>query len=146
MAGIAATVAIAGCQPVVRSDPTTRAPASVSGARVSPKSKIHARATYLERVALPQGATLDVQLIEDGQDIAKTRVLATEHASNLRGPPFDVDVQYDESRVESGARRGLRAWLRDADGTLLFATAARVPVAPGSEAVVELRLVRVDVR
>jgi uncharacterized lipoprotein YbaY len=141
----AAAVALAACQPVQRPDANvTTAPAPVHPG--ADAALIHARATYLERILAPAGATLDVQLIEEGLDAEHTRVLVTQQASNLHGPPFAFDIPYDATRISADARYGIRASLRDADGKLQFATDALVPVVPGSAATVEFRLVRTNIR
>ncbi|MEO7431284.1 MAG: YbaY family lipoprotein [Dokdonella sp.] len=141
-----ATIGLAACQPVTRPETSMHALATADHSGHSVDTRIRARAIGLESLVLPPGATLDVQLIEDGTDPQQTKVLNTEHASNLRGSPFAFDIPYDAASLETSARHGLRACLRDAKGTLLFATAALVPVSPGSQAVVEFRLVRADLR
>ena len=145
MVSAIATIGLVACQPAPRPDAAAHPPTGAKS-ETSGTALIHARATYLERILPPPGATLDVQLIQDGSDLAHTRILVTQHATELHGPPFAFDVVYDAATIETGARYGLRATLRDAEGRLRFATAALVPVVPGSDATVEFRLVRADVR
>jgi putative lipoprotein len=145
-AGAAAAVALAACQPVQRPDAAAHPSAVTTHPTNADTALIHVRATYLERILLPPGATLDVQFIEEGPDAAHTKVLVTQHASNLQGPPFAVDVPYDPSTIAPGLHYGLRASLREADGRLAFVTGSLVPVVPGNAAAVEFRLVRADAR
>jgi len=140
-----AAIGLAACHPAPRPDAVTHPPTSTK-METSGTALIHARATYLERMLPPPGATLDVQLIEDEPDVAHTRILVTQHATDLHGPPFAFDIACDPASIETGAHYGIRASLRDVDGRLQFATAALVPVVPGSDATVEFRLVRADVR
>jgi uncharacterized lipoprotein YbaY len=143
--GMIAAIALAACQPAPRPDAASPLPTTPHAAK-SGTALIHAQATYLERILMPAGATLDVQLIEDKPDATTTRILVTQHATDLRGPPFTFDVAYDPATIQAGAHYGLRASLRDSEGRLQFATAALVPVFPGSDAKVEFRLVRADLR
>lgn len=98
---------------------------------------LRGRANYLERLRLPRGATLEVQLIAD--DSAAT--IAMQRFDELRGPPFEFALPYDPARIPADMRCSLRATLRDANGQLVLFTPNRVEVTPGSDAPVEFRLV-----
>jgi len=136
---IACVLAIAACR-------TTPVRKPVDGRATTPASAgsalLRGRATYLERLPSPPGATLEVQLIAD--DSAAT--IAMQRFDGLRGPPFEFALPYDPARIPAGTRCSLRATLRDTAGRLVFFTPDRVEVTPGSDAPVEFRLVRVAVR
>ncbi|MBA8888974.1 putative lipoprotein YbaY [Dokdonella fugitiva] len=136
-------VALAACQ----SGP---APDRGGGKSVTPQQPapvVHGRASYLERMLMSPGAVLEVQLIDDriadAPGTAGSATVARMSYGDLHAPPYAFDLPYDPARVDAGGRYSLRATLREADGRLLFATDARVPVTPGAAAPVEFRLVRV---
>jgi uncharacterized lipoprotein YbaY len=137
-----ASLLFAACQPMQR----PQVPTPATAHKVESTALIHGRAFYLERMMLPPDAMLEVQLIDDPADARQTTTIARAVFSDLHGPPYVFALPYDPSRIEAQTRYALRAMLRDAQGTLQFATNARVPVVPGSAASVEFRLVRVNVR
>ena len=94
---------------------------------------LRGRAFYLERIAMPPGATLEVQLI-GARGAAAPVTIATRTFSDLHGPPYDFTLSYAPARVSADMHCGLGAALRDREGRLEFATAAGVPVMPGSDA------------
>jgi len=104
---------------------------------------IHGRATYLERLKMPPGADFTVQLVDAQLADTQAAVVAETTLEDVAGPPYDFALQYDPAKVHAGGRYALRASLRGADGSLLFATGAPVPVVPGDARLVEFRLVRV---
>jgi len=140
---VATAAALVACQSV--NGPEHRpgnAPATAT-----PQALVHGRATYLERILLAPGATLDVQLIDDAvadasSGSAAAATIASARWNDLHGPPYDFALPYDPSRVAANGRYSLRATLRDADGRLEFATERRVAVVPGAREAVEFRLVR----
>jgi len=136
-------VALAACQSVP-------APDRGGGKSVTPHQPapvVHGRASYLERMLMSPGAVLEVQLIDDriadAPGAAGSATVARMSYGDLHTPPYSFDLPYDPARVAAGGRYSLRATLREADGRLVFATGARVPVVPGAAAPVEFRLVRV---
>ena len=104
---------------------------------------IRGRATYLERVKMPPGAVLVVQLVD--QQLADTprAVVASVRLEDVAGPPYAFTLPYDPARLRANGAYGLHASLRGPDGASWFVTDARVPVTPGHPGVVELRMVRV---
>ncbi|GAA0708790.1 hypothetical protein GCM10009105_08670 [Dokdonella soli] len=90
---------------------------------------------------LPPGATLEVQLIADDSTHAPSPV-AHSSFGDLHGPPYDFALPYAPADIKQGAHYSLRATLRDAQGHLEFVTPKSVPVTPGSNAIVEFRMVR----
>lgn len=137
----AAALLIAACQSGPA--PKTLAPhtAAAGAAATATAAYIEGRAFYLERSALPPGATLDVQLIADPPTDAPATI-AQRSFSDLHGPPFDFALPYDPARIRADTHYVLRATLRNARGHLEFYTPTRVAVTPGSGRVVEFRLQR----
>lgn len=131
----AALLLVAGCQsgPSPKAVDTPAEPAVIQG-----------QAYYLERMALPPGAMLEVRLIAEPKD-AMPSTVALQQFSGLSGPPFTFALPYDPARIQAGMHYALRASLRDANGHLVFYTGSRVEVTPGQQGVVELRLMRSSV-
>ena len=82
---------------------------------------IEGQVFYRERMMLPPGAELEVQL----QDISRPDALASVMASVLLtpegGPPFPFAIEYDPSRIDSRMRYALRATIA-VDGQMLFSS------------------------
>jgi uncharacterized lipoprotein YbaY len=131
----ACALSLAACQ----SAPTRSKAAAAIPANAT--AVLHGSASYLERIAPPQGAALEVQLIADASGDAP-QTIAMQRFDGLRGPPYAFDLHYDPTRLHAGGTYSLRAALRDARGHLQFVTPARVPVTPGDKGVVALRLSR----
>ncbi|WP_395683576.1 YbaY family lipoprotein [Dokdonella sp.] len=139
---LVAATALVACQSV--NGPEQRP--GVASAASTPQTVVRGRATYLERILLAPGATLDVQLIDDASADASgaaTATIASARWNDLQGPPYDFALPYDATHVDAKNRYSLRATLRDAGGHLEFATDRRVEVVPGASKVVEFRLVKV---
>ena len=142
LAVLVAAAALVACRSV--NGPEQRP--GVAPATPTAHAAVRGRATYLERILLAPGATLDVQLIDDADadaSAATTATVSSARWNDLHGPPYDFALPYDATRVVATRRYSLRATLRDAGGHLEFATDRRVEVVPGATEVVELRLVRV---
>jgi uncharacterized lipoprotein YbaY len=131
-----ASLLLVSCQPVQRPD------SARAGAQPVQAAVVHGRAIYLERIALPPGATLDVLLLAMLPEGIETATVARQTFSDLHGPPFEFSLPYDPARVPKDAQLQLRANLRDAQGHLEFLTAARVPVPADGSIAGEIRLVR----
>lgn len=142
MLALALALSACGCQP----GPV--GPRETVGNAAAPESNrgqavIRGRATYLERVKMPPGADLVVQLVD--QQLADTprAVVASVRLDDVAGPPYAFTLPYDPARLRANGAYGLHASLRGPDGTLWFVTDARVAVTPGHQDVVELSMVRV---
>lgn len=133
-------LSLCACQPAPKPGGDA-APRQVSATRT--QAVIHGRATYLERIKMPPGADLVVQLID--QQLADTpqAVIASLQLDDVAGPPYEFTLPYDPSKLRGNGMYGLHASLRGPDGALWFVTDTRVPVTPGNNDVVELRMVRV---
>src|SRR5687768_7024677 len=137
---VVVTVVLGACQPVPRTtDPTPSADAPATRAQTA----IHGRATYLERIKMPPGADLVVQLVDSQLADTPQAAIASIRLDDVAGPPYEFTLPYDAAKLRAGGMYGLHAALHGPDGELWFVTDTRVPVTPGSRDVVEFRMVRV---
>lgn len=145
-----AALACVACQPASRAD-TQAAPAggvadaapSSSTTGDAPRQRpadtvILGEATYRERIKMPPGASLQVELLRI--DSATPLVLARVRKPDVAGPPIPFALPYDAARVDAAHRHALRAELVGPDGERWMATPAPVPLVPGSGQSVELML------
>ncbi len=82
-------------------------------------------AFYRERILLPPGVELEVQLQDVSLADAPAKVLASVSMNPENAPPWSWSLQYDESAVDERMRYGLRATVRQGD-KLLFTTTEAV--------------------
>ena len=84
-------------------------------------AKIQGQVIYRERMMVPPGAEVEVQL----QDISRADAMATVMASVLSraegGPPYPFSIEYDPARIDPRMRYALRATISVGD-QLLFTT------------------------
>lgn len=156
-AALAATLALAACQPATTPDPpanpSTDAPpgeaaGSGPGSPAAPATdtgaaEIRGTATYRERMRMPPGTALTVQLIDNRLADTPAAVVAERRFDDASGPPYAFVLPFDPAKLRPGGDYGLHASLRDPEGRLAFVTDTRVAVTPGSVAPVELLLKRV---
>jgi putative lipoprotein len=76
---------------------------------------------YRERILLPPGFEVEVQLQDVSLADAPATVLASTTLTPDTGPPWPWSLSYDPAAIEDGRRYGLRATLRR-EGKLLFTT------------------------
>lgn len=127
---------------------------------------ITGNATYLEKIMLPPGATLQVQLVdmklvdigsdaavqagqtdlERGRGNVSSGVMATTRLVNVHGPSIPFALPFDPADLQRGHHYAVRATLTDADGKLLFVTDAPVAVDPAVDAAIEFRMLHVSDR
>lgn len=145
--GLALALSLTACQPgtgngeqagKTETAGTTATPSMTQGAHA-----ITGTATYLERIMMPPGSSLRVQLLDNLLADTPKAVLSEVTLMDLAGPPFAFSLPYDPVKLRPGGQYGLHASLSDADGKLWFVTDTRVPVDPASNTPVEMRLVRV---
>jgi uncharacterized lipoprotein YbaY len=130
-------LALAACQ----STPTG---ASSGGSAASASEHaITGTATYLERIKMPPGASLRVQLIDNRLADTPKAVLSEMTMKDVAGPPYRFTLPYDPSRLRDGGVYGLSAALYGPDGQLWFITHTREPFDPIDGTPVELRMQRV---
>ncbi len=100
-------------------------------------------ATYLQRMMLPPGATLEVTLEDVTRADAPADVIATYTAENLGAPPYAFTLEYDPAEIQDRMSYNVRASIRH-DGRLMMTTMDAYPVltrGAGSEVEVILKKV-----
>jgi copper homeostasis protein (lipoprotein) len=100
-------------------------------------------ATFLERIALPPDAILEVSLQDVSRADAPAVELGRARIENPGSPPFSFEIAYDAEKIDERHSYAVRATIR-AGGQLLFSTNTVFPVltrSAGTE--VELLLRRV---
>lgn len=141
---LAIAAALAACQPRAPSEPPPApAPSAAQPPAPAPVAEIRGTALYRERIALPHGTALTVQLIDHQLADTPKAVIAERRFDNAIGPPYAFALPFDAAALRPNGQYGLHANLRTPDGRLAFVTDTRVPVTPGSPAPVEVLLKRV---
>jgi putative lipoprotein len=83
---------------------------------------IRGQVVYRERMMLPPGANIEVQL----QDISRADALATVMSSVMLkaegGPPYPFEIEYDPSRIDDRMRYALRATISSGNRLLFTST------------------------
>ncbi|MFZ5657949.1 MAG: YbaY family lipoprotein [Pseudomonadota bacterium] len=150
-APLAIALLLAGCQATSRGEgdalPPERAGADTGADAAQAPARetvIRGEATYRERVKMPPGASLTVELL--AVDAATPRVLASAKRPDVAGPPIPFSLPYDAARVPAAGRYALHAELVGPDGERWFATPSPVPVVPGKGEPVVLMLHRASGR
>lgn len=82
-------------------------------------AKIEGEVFYRERIKLPPGAELEVQLEDISRADAMATVIATVNYKLALGPPFPFAIEYDPARIDESMRYALRARIT-AGGQLRF--------------------------
>ncbi len=111
---------------------------AVAAADAPSPAKIEGTVLYRERMMLPPGAELKVQLEDISRADALADVLAVVTQTPQGGPPFSFVIDYDANRIDERHRYALRATIT-LDGNLMFTTTEYTdPFQPGPiEMVVE---------
>jgi putative lipoprotein len=104
---------------------------------------IDGTASYRERIALPQGAVLEVTLEDVSRADAPADVIATTRLTSPGNPPIKFSLPYDAKRIVSNRQYVVRARIVH-DGALMFTTDTGVAVLTrGAPATATLMLRRV---
>jgi len=93
-----------------------------SGATNSAAGRIEGTVLYRERMMLPPGAELSVQLEDISRPDALAEVLAVVSVTPQGGPPFAFAIDYEAGVIDPRRKYALRASIT-VDGQLLFSTA-----------------------
>jgi putative lipoprotein len=80
---------------------------------------------YRERMMLPPGFTLEVELQDVSRADAAASILATFTAMPDGGPPYPFSIEYDPGQIDDRMRYSLRATLR-MDDKLLFTSTEHI--------------------
>jgi uncharacterized lipoprotein YbaY len=149
---LAIGLALAACQspssdagtdtpPVAETAPTQqRAVASTPSATPATQAVIRGRAMYAEKIKMPPGGYLVLQLIDSQLADTPKAVIAQTRLDDVAGSPFDFSLSYDPSKLRPQGLYGLHASLYGPEGALLFVTDTRVPFTTGQGDVGEFRM------
>jgi putative lipoprotein len=88
--------------------------------------KITGTVLYRERIALPPGAEVTVELQDVSRADAPAEVLAKTRMPAEGGPPYPFELSYDPAAIDERMRYALRATIT-AEGRLLFTTDTHHP-------------------
>lgn len=100
---------------------------AAGGVSMAATDVIRGSATYRERIALPPGATLEIELIDVSKADAPAVVIASDSVQVLRQVPIPFALAYDPALIDQKNRYALTARLVR-DGETLFRSAATTPV------------------
>lgn len=141
-----ALLALTACQPRDTADAQTTSSATPAPAPPMTQGAhaINGTATYLERIQVPPGASLRVQLIDNLLADTPKAILADITLKDVAGPPYAFSLPYDPVKLRPNGMYGLHAALTGPDGRLWFVSDTRVPVEPARNLPVEIRMVRVS--
>lgn len=149
---LAVGLALSACQPRSDADtpagaptaPAPAAPAPAASTADAPRSAhaVTGTATYLERIRMPPGGSLRVQLLDNQLADTPQAVIAEVTHKDVEGPPYAFSLPFDPAKLRPGSQYGLHAALSGPDGKLWFVSDTRVPVDPAANLPVEIRMVR----
>jgi len=88
-------------------------------------------ATHRERIAIPPGAVLEVELLDVAHQDAPAERIATARIPVERQVPIPFTLPYDPARITPRGRYVVRAVLRLPDGRVIFRTDRVHPVLSG---------------
>lgn len=93
--------------------------------------------SYRERIALPPGAVLTVQLIDVSEAGAAAPVVAKETVRVVHQSPISFEMRFDESKLQSGKAYGIQAQI-SVGGKVWFANSTYAPFEPAKQQIVML--------
>ena len=119
-------------RPILRLIVAILATALAASTAMAETAELELSVTYRERIALPPGAQLEVQLIEAARaDAPSTRIASQRFA--MTGVPMTVILPYDTQVIDPRGRYAVVADIWDGDKRL-FRTTSRYSVLDGGDA------------
>jgi len=85
-------------------------------------ARIEGTVFYRERMMLPPGVEVEVQLQDISRPDAMATVLASAVLTPQGGPPYEFGIDYDPAAIVSGMTYALRATIRNDDQLLFTST------------------------
>lgn len=108
---------------------TGTTPMTESDARV----RIEGEAVYFEKILMPEGSRLRVQLLDNLLADTPQAVLA-EQVTTVGAGPYEFALDVPRARLREGGQYGVHASVAMPDGTLRFVTESRTPVVLAADA------------
>lgn len=99
---------------------------------------IQGKATYLQKIGLPEGATLRVQLVNTRLADTPTAVVADQTFPVAHGSPIPFALAVDPAKLDARMSYSLSASIRGPEGGVIFVTDTATPVDTKSTAPVTL--------
>lgn len=85
-------------------------------------ARVEGTVFYRERIMLPPGAVVEVQLQDISRADAMASVLATVLLTPQGGPPYSFAIDYDPARIDTRLRYALRATISVEDRLMFTST------------------------
>lgn len=113
--------------------PAGAAAATPAGAAATPPAaagtaalsgKLAAKVSYLERIMLPPGATVKVQLVDVSRADAPAIVINEKSLVTTGGPPYAFELTYDPAKIDPSHSYAVQARI-ERDGKLIYINDAR---------------------
>ena len=118
---LCAALSLAACQ---SSPPTTGdTPMQESTATV----RIQGEALYFEKILMPEGSQLRVQIL-DNQLADTQRAVLAEQVTTVGAGPYEFAIDVPRAKLRANGQYGLHASVSMPDGSLRFVTDTRVPL------------------
>lgn len=95
--------------------------------------RIQGEAVYFEKILMPEGSRLRVQLL-DNQLADTPKAVLAEQVTTVGAGPYEFALDVPRARLREGGQYGLHASVSMPDGDLRFVTETRTPVAIGADA------------
>lgn len=105
----------------------------VTLAAAAQENTIEGNATYRERMALPAGAKLTVELLDVSKADAKSVLIAKTEMEGIGQVPVPFLISYDAGKIDSRMRYQVSARI-DVAGRMMFRTTQAYPVLNGQPA------------
>lgn len=128
-APLLAALALAACQ---TSAPVATEPTAMP--HTEARVRIQGEAVYFEKILMPEGSQLRVQLI-DNQLADTPRAVLAEQVTSVGSGPYEFQIDVPRARLRDGGMYGLHASVSMPDGALRFVTDTRVPVTIAADSV-----------
>lgn len=94
--------------------------ALLSGEALAAPVTLRGEVVYRERMALPRGVRVEVQLVDISRADAPASVLATARVGKFTGSPIPFTLRVDSRKLGQGRRYALQARISDNRGKLMF--------------------------
>lgn len=120
---LCASALLAACQ----SAPPPPASGDASMTESTASVRIQGEAMYFEKILLPQGSQLRVQVLDNQLADTPQAVLA-EQVTTVGPGPYEFAIDVPRARLRDGGQFGLHASVSMPDGSLRFVTDTRVPL------------------
>lgn len=146
LAALTTVVAVAACQataptkdrPEIPDGPPP--PDMMQATQATQMTTIAGNATYFEKIGLPAGCTLRVQLVNTRLADTATAIVTDQVFPVVHGSPIPFALTVDNAKLDERMSYALSASVRAPDGSLLFTTDTSVPVDLKSSAPVSFRM------